>query len=72
MLEQIVVSVPCTTLTNINPYQVRHNSHRNKKYEYLYSVESIRIENGSIQDFILNLGKLDIDPSLYKTLARII
>ena len=41
-----------------------------KKYEYLHLVESIRGENGPRQKFILNLGKLDIDPSLYKTLAR--
>ena len=41
-----------------------------KKYEYLHLVESVRGENGPRQKFILNLGKLDIDPSLYKTLAR--
>ena len=41
-----------------------------KKYEYLHLVESVRGENGPRQKFILNLGKLDLDPSLYKTLAR--
>ena len=41
-----------------------------KKYEYLHLVESVRGDNGPRQKFILNLGKLDIDPSLYKTLAR--
>ena len=41
-----------------------------KKYEYLQLVESVRGENGPRQKFILNLGKLDIDPSLYKSLAR--
>lgn len=41
-----------------------------KKYEYLHLVESVRGDNGPRQKFILNLGKLDIDPSLYKSLAR--
>lgn len=41
-----------------------------KRYEYLHLVESVRTEDGPRQKLILNLGKLDIDPSLYKTLAR--
>ena len=41
-----------------------------KKYEYLHLVESVRTEDGPRQKLILNLGKLDIDPSLYKALAR--
>ena len=49
---------------------VKSNGHTDKKYEYLHLVESIRTENGPRQKFILNLGKLDIDPSLYKSLAR--
>ena len=49
---------------------VKTNGHTSKKYEYLHLVESIRTEDGPRQEFILNLGKLDIDPSLYKTLAR--
>ena len=49
---------------------VKGNGHTNKKYEYLHLVESIRTENGPRQKLILNLGKLEIDPSLYKTLAR--
>jgi len=49
---------------------VKGNGHTNKKYEYLHLVESIRTENGPRQKLILNLGKLQIDPSLYKTLSR--
>jgi len=41
-----------------------------KKYEYLHLVESVRGDNGPRQKFVLNLGKLDIDPTLYKSLAR--
>ena len=49
---------------------VKGNGHTDKKYEYLHLVESIRTKNGPRQKLILNLGKLEIDPSLYKTLAR--
>jgi transposase len=49
---------------------IKGNGHTEKKYEYLHLVESIRTEEGPRQKFILNLGKLDLDPSLYKTLAR--
>ncbi len=49
---------------------IKSNGHTDKKYEYLHLVESIRGENGPRQKLILNLGKLDIDPSQYKTLAR--
>ena len=49
---------------------IKSNGRSDKKYEYLHLVESIRTENGPRQKFILNLGKLDIDPSLYRTLAR--
>ena len=49
---------------------IKGNGHTDKKYEYLHLVESIRTEAGPRQKFILNLGKLDLDPSLYKSLAR--
>jgi transposase len=49
---------------------IKDNGHTNKKYEYLHLVESVRTENGPRQRLVLNLGKLDIDPSLYKSLAR--
>ena len=46
------------------------NGRSKKKYDYLHLVESVRTENGPRQRLVLNLGKLDIDPSLYKSLAR--
>ncbi len=49
---------------------IKNNGRSEKKYEYLHLVESIRTENGPRQRLILNLGTLDIDPSLYKSLAR--
>jgi transposase len=49
---------------------IKSNGPNRKKYEYLHLVESIRTEDGPRQKFILNLGKLDLDPSLYKALAR--
>jgi len=48
----------------------KNNGHTAKKYEYLHLVESVRTESGPRQRLVLNLGKLDIDPSLYKSLAR--
>ena len=46
------------------------NGRSKKKYDYLHLVESVRTENGPRQRLVLNLGKLEIDPSLYKSLAR--
>ncbi|MCK5675237.1 MAG: IS1634 family transposase [Spirochaetales bacterium] len=46
------------------------NGRSKKKYDYLHLVESVRTEDGPRQRLVLNLGKLDIDPSLYKSLAR--
>ena len=46
------------------------NGRSKKKYEYLHLVESIRTENGPRQKLILNLGTMDLDPSLYTTLAK--
>lgn len=46
------------------------NGRSKKKYEYLHLVESIRTENGPRQKLILNLGTMDLDPSLYITLAK--
>ena len=45
------------------------NGKSKKKYYYLHLVESIRTENGPRQRLILNLGDLDIDPSLFQALA---
>ena len=41
-----------------------------KVYEYLHLVDSIRTEKGPRQKLILNLGTLNIDPSLYPLLAQ--
>jgi transposase len=41
-----------------------------KVYEYLHLVDSIRTEKGPRQKLILNLGSLNIDPSLYPLLAQ--
>ena len=49
---------------------IKTNGRSKKKYDYLHLVESVRTENGPRQRLVLNLGKLDIDPSLYKSLAR--
>jgi hypothetical protein len=49
---------------------IKESGYTDKKYEYLHLVESIRTENGPRQKLVLNLGKLEIDPSLYTTLAK--
>jgi len=49
---------------------VKDNGKSKKKYEYLHLVESVRTADGPRQRLVLNLGKLDIDPLLYKSLAR--
>ena len=46
------------------------NGRSRKKYTYLHLVESVRTEQGPRQRLILNLGKLTIDASQYKALAR--
>ena len=49
---------------------IKGNGRTNKKYKYLHLVESIRTEKGPRQRLILNLGKIDLDPSQYHSLAR--
>jgi len=46
------------------------NGRSKKKYQYLHLVESIRTENGPRQKLILNLGNINLDPSLYQSLAK--
>jgi len=50
----------------------KHNKESDKVYEYLHLVENIRTPKGPRQRLILNLGKLDIAPELYKELANYI
>ena len=49
---------------------IKGNGRTNKKYKYFHLVESIRTEKGPRQRLILNLGKIDLDPSQYHSLAR--
>jgi len=49
---------------------IKGNGRTDKKYRYLHLVESIRTEKGPRQRLILNLGKIDLDPSQYHSLAR--
>ena len=46
------------------------NGKTKKQYTYLNLVENIRTDKGPRQRIILNLGKLDIDSSQYKALAK--
>lgn len=48
----------------------KSNGRTKKKYEYLYLVESVRTEKGPRQRFILNLGRLKLDPSEYDAFAK--
>ena len=41
-----------------------------KRYKYFHLVESVRTEKGPRQRLILNLGKIDLDPSQYHSLSR--
>lgn len=49
---------------------IKGNGRTDKKYKYSHLVESIRTEKGPRQRLILNLGKIDLDPSQYHSLAR--
>lgn len=49
---------------------IKGNGRTNKRYKYFHLVESIRTEKGPRQRLILNLGKIDLDPSQYHSLAR--
>ncbi len=50
----------------------RHNKDYDKTYEYLHLVENVRTPEEPRQRLILNLGKLDVSPDLYKELANCI
>lgn len=49
---------------------IKGNGRTNKQYKYFHLVESVRTEKGPRQRLILNLGKIDLDPSQYPSLAR--
>ena len=49
---------------------IKGNGKTNKKYKYFHLVESVRTEKGPRQHLILNLGKIDLDPSRYHSLSR--
>jgi len=49
---------------------IKGNGRTNKRYKYFHLVESIRTEKGPRQRLILNLGKIDLDPSQYHSLSR--
>lgn len=48
----------------------KRNGRTKKLYSYLHLVENIRTPKGPRQKLILNLGNIDLDPSLYTILAR--
>ena len=48
----------------------KRNGKTQKVYEYLHLIESVRTERGPRQRLVLNLGKLDIDRSQHRALAR--
>lgn len=50
----------------------KRNKDSDTIYEYLHLVENVRTPEGPRQRLILNLGKLDIAPDLYKELANCI
>lgn len=50
----------------------KRNKGSDSIYEYLHLVENVRTPDGPRQRLILNLGKLDITPDLYKELANCI
>jgi len=49
---------------------IKGNGKTNKRYKYFHLVESVRTEKGPRQRLILNLGKIDLDPSQYPSLSR--